>query len=66
MNGFNPLQDLPMGFGMALAQNVRAMEVFSSLSPDEQRRVVDGTHAIQSKQEMAAYVENLTQNHGMF
>ena len=62
MNGFNPLQDLPMGFGMALAQNVRAMEVFSSLSPDAQRRVVDGTHAIQSKQEMAAYVESLTQN----
>ena len=66
MNGLNPLQDLPMGFGMALAQNVRAMEVFSSLSPDAQRRVVDGTHAIRSKQEMAAYVENLTQNQAMF
>ncbi len=62
MNDLNPLRDLPMGFGMALAQNVRAMEVFSALPPDAQRRVVDGTHAIRSRQEMAAYVEDLTQN----
>lgn len=66
MNDLNPLQDLPMGFGMALAQNIRAMEVFSALPPEEQRRVVNGTHAIRSKQEMAAYVESLTRNQAMF
>ena len=37
MNSLNPIADLPMGLGMALAQNVDAMEQFASLSPDEQR-----------------------------
>lgn len=59
MDTFNPLSDLPMGFGMALAQDVDAMEHFASLSPDAQRRVVDGTHAIRSKPEMQSYVRSL-------
>ena len=59
MDTFNPLTDLPMGFGMALVQDVDAMEHFSSLSPDEQRRVIDGTHSIHSKPEMQSYVHSL-------
>lgn len=66
MNGFDPLRELPMGLGMALAQNAGAMRYFSALSPEEQRRVVEGTHAIRSKQEMAAYVDSLTQGNAMF
>ena len=59
MNSFNPLIDLPMGLGMALSQNSRALEYFSSLSPDEQRQVIDGTHSIRSCKEMKAYVDHL-------
>lgn len=59
MNDINPMRDLPMGFGMALAQNPQAMSRFTALPPDEQRRVVDGTHAVHSKQEMAAYVNQI-------
>ena len=29
MNSLNPIADLPMGLGMALAQNVDAMEQFA-------------------------------------
>ena len=32
MDALNPLADLPLGFGMALSQNLTAMEHFSSLS----------------------------------
>lgn len=52
-------QELPMGFGMALAQHPEAMERFAALPEAEQRAIVDGTHAIRSKQEMRAYVERL-------
>lgn len=59
MDPFNPLSDLPMGFGMALAQNVSAMERFSSLSPDQQRDIIDQTHRITSKTEMQSFVNGL-------
>ncbi len=56
----NPLNDLPMGLGMALAQNVTAMQYFSNISPEEQRKIIDHTHAIKSKSEMQAYVSGLS------
>ena len=49
--------DLPMGFAMALAQNIQAMEVFTSLTDIEQQKLIDGTHDIQSKEQMRAYVK---------
>lgn len=60
MDTFNPMVDLPMGFGMALAQDLNAMERFASLPADEQRRIIDHTHAINSKGEMQAFVRSLT------
>ena len=53
------MEDLPLGFGMALAQHPEAMARFSALSEEEQQAIIDGTHAVRSKQEMQAYVENL-------
>lgn len=52
-------QELPMGFGMALAQHPEAMERFAALPEAEQQAIIDGTHAVRSKQEMQAYVEQL-------
>ncbi|MDO4314430.1 MAG: hypothetical protein Q4C45_01545 [Oscillospiraceae bacterium] len=52
-------QELPMGFGMALAQHPEAMERFAALPETEQQAIIDGTHAVRSKQEMRAYVERL-------
>ena len=53
------MDDLPLGFGMALAQHPEAMARFAGLPEEEQRAIIDGAHAVRSKQEMQAYVENL-------
>lgn len=51
--------EIPMGLSMALAQNLNAMNRFSSLPREEQQRIIDHTHAIRSKAEMQAYVQSL-------
>mgnify|MGYP001065040258 CR=1 FL=1 len=53
------LKDLPMGFGMALAQNPEALEAFSDMSDAEKREVIDGTHSVRSKTEMRRYVDGM-------
>ena len=53
------MEDLPLGFGMALARHPEAMARFATRSEAEQQAIIDGTHAVRSKQEMQAYVENL-------
>lgn len=53
--------DMPMGLGMALAQNKEAMDYYAKLSEAEQKVVIDHTHEIRSKQEMKAYVQSLVQ-----
>ena len=53
------MEELPLGFGMALAQHPEAMAHFADLTEEEQQAIIDGAHAVRSKQEMRAYVENL-------
>ena len=53
--------DVPMGLGMALAQNVEAMQAFSAMEPAKQRAIIDRTHTIGSKKEMQAYVRSLVE-----
>ena len=51
--------DVPMGLGMALAQNVEAMQAFSAMEPAKQRAIIDRTHTIGSKKEMQALVSQI-------
>ena len=51
--------EIPMGLGMALAENLNAMEYFASLSPAQQQAVIERTHQIRSKQEMRSCVQSL-------
>lgn len=51
--------DIPMGLGMALAQNRAAMEAFAAMTPSAQQAVIEHTHQIASKREMQAYVASL-------
>ena len=51
--------DLPVGFGMALIQNERAMKKFESLSETEKEEIIKKTHNFESKREMHEYVEKL-------
>ena len=55
INGYG----IPMGFGMALAQNSSALNYFSSLSEKEQQAIIEKTHGIRSKQEMQSFVGNM-------
>jgi hypothetical protein len=65
LNSLNPLADLPIGFGMTLVQNEASMKYFSSLSPDQQRAVIDQTHNIGSRDEMYSFVQTLTNQHDL-
>ena len=55
-------QELPLGFGMALAQNTVAMERFAHLPEEQRQAVIDGARQVRSKQEMQAYVDQLNQS----
>lgn len=56
--------ELPMGFGMALAQNEAAMKQFEALSESEKQAVIQKTHSVQSKQEMRQLVAGLCGQNG--
>lgn len=49
-------KDLPLGFGMALAQQPDAMKKFSNMTEDEQNRILPEIHNIESNQEMQSFV----------
>ena len=51
--------ELPLGFGFALAQNPDAMKIFASLSRSEQSELLQKAHAVSSKEEMQSLVNNL-------
>ncbi len=51
--------EMPMGLGMALAQNPEAMQKFAMLSEEKKQEIIAGTHSVQSKQEMRQYVNNI-------
>ncbi len=51
--------DIPMGFGMALAENLDAMQYFSNLPRDRQQSIIAQTKSIASKEEMQRFVNSL-------
>ncbi len=54
-------QGIPLGFGMALAQNSDAMNYFASLDEQRKQEVIDNCHGVRSKSEMRQYVSSLTE-----
>lgn len=55
-------KDMPVGFAMALAMNTEAMEKFSRLGEEEQKRIIEGTHSVHSRDEMHRYVNSLVKD----
>ncbi len=51
--------ELPVGFGMALAQRPEAMKKFATLSEPKKQEIINGTHFVSSKEEMQQYVEKI-------
>ena len=56
----DPMKDLPLGFGMALAQNTEAMQAFCHVSPEKQQEIVGKTEAVDSKAGRKALVNSLS------
>ncbi|MEE0835653.1 MAG: hypothetical protein U0M08_04530 [Clostridia bacterium] len=54
-----PDLELPLGFGMALAQNEAAMKKFESLSSDEKESIICRAKNVGSKAVMHALVDSL-------
>lgn len=50
---------VPLGFGMALAQNPDAMDVFSGLTQAQREQVLEKSRRVRSKAEMRSYVDSL-------
>lgn len=57
--------ELPLGFGMALAQNEAAMQRFESLTEEEKKAVLQRTHSVSSKREMQQLVASLCSPDGV-
>lgn len=51
--------ELPLGFGMALAQNEAAMKKFESMTDSEKQAILQQTHNVRSKCEMQQLVASL-------
>ncbi len=51
--------DLPVGFGLAMAQRPEAMARFAALPEAERRAVVDRARSARSKREMQSCVDQL-------
>ena len=51
--------ELPLGFGMALAQNEQAMHAFEAMTEAQKRAIIEQTHAVTSRREMQQLVPEL-------
>ena len=51
--------EMPLGLGMALAQDVEAMQIFASLPHSRQQEIIQKTHSVHSKQEMRELVQKI-------
>ena len=50
---------VPIGFGMALAQNEAAMIRYSQLTDREKKNILNRAHSARSQEEMYSLVANL-------
>lgn len=51
--------EVPMGIGMALAENMPAMYAFTALDDDAREAFIHNAQNVQSRDEMRAYVNSL-------
>lgn len=51
--------EMPMGFGMALAQNMEALNKFAELSEIQKREIINSTHSVNSKEDMKKLVNKI-------
>ncbi|KXL51859.1 hypothetical protein CLNEO_27160 [Anaerotignum neopropionicum] len=52
-------KEIPIGLGMALSQNLDAMQAFASLEKGARNHVIERSHHAQSKNDMQNIVNDL-------
>ncbi|NCC15590.1 MAG: hypothetical protein EOM28_04475 [Clostridia bacterium] len=52
-------KEIPIGLGMALAQNMDAMQAFASMDERNRSHVIERSHHAQSKNDMQSIVNDL-------
>ncbi len=57
--------ELPLGLSMAFAQNEPAMARFEAMPDADKRAFIEKTHSVNSKAEMRALVNSLTDSTGV-
>ncbi len=62
MENYLNSDEIPMGLGMALAQNPKAMQIFAKKDKVQQKRIIEKTHSISSKTQMKAFVQQIENN----
>ena len=50
---------VPIGFGMALAMNQRAMNAYAAMTEDQKQAILNQAHNARSEKEMHTLVANL-------
>lgn len=51
--------DMPIGFGLSLAADAKAMEAFSNMSDAMKTAAVEGSRNVKSREEMERYVHKI-------
>lgn len=51
--------DIPIGFGLSLAANAKAMEAFSKMNDAQKTAVVEQSRQMQSRADMESFVNKL-------
>lgn len=54
--------DVPIGFGMALAQNPGAMQNYATRPENEQHKILQQARSVNSKEAMSALVDSISKN----
>lgn len=54
--------DMPIGFGLSLAANARAMECFAAMSDEEKRAVIETSRNQHTREDMERFITNLGNN----
>ncbi len=55
-------EDMPIGFGLSLAANTKAMNCFSSMPDEEKRAVIEASRNQHTREDMERFVTKLGNN----
>lgn len=54
--------DMPIGFGLSLAANTKAMNCFAGMNDEEKRAVIEASRNQHTKEEMERFISRLENN----